>query len=218
MGSCSLDHLVITAPSLERGANYVMRALGVPLQTGGVHERMGTHNLLLRLGDALYLEVIAPNPNAAAPQRPRWFGLDALSAVSPVSLSTWVVRTSDIEATIAVCSEQLGEIVPMSRGAYEWLISVAADGAVPVDGVAPALIEWRCDAHPSGLLQDRGLSLESLEICHPDSERMMRLLRSIGLTGPVAVKPLSEGQYPHLVALINTPQGLKRLSGAEAHC
>ena len=59
-----IDHLTITAPSLERGAAFVAEALGVALQPGGEHPRMGTHNQLLRLGDDCYLEVIAANPVA----------------------------------------------------------------------------------------------------------------------------------------------------------
>ncbi len=64
---CQIDHIVITAPDLGAGAELVRRSLGVMPQAGGEHARMGTHNLLLKLGDSLYLEVIAPNPNAPEP-------------------------------------------------------------------------------------------------------------------------------------------------------
>jgi hypothetical protein len=37
---------------------------------------MGTHNRVMGLYGGLYLEVIAIDPSAAAPDRPRWFGLD----------------------------------------------------------------------------------------------------------------------------------------------
>lgn len=69
MRRASLDHLVVVAPTLAAGAQYVEERLGVVMQPGGKHPRMGTHNLLLRLGDC-YLEVIAPNPDAPAPTRP----------------------------------------------------------------------------------------------------------------------------------------------------
>lgn len=65
MPLCRLDHLTITAPTLESGAEFVRRSLGVDPQPGGEHPRMGTHNLLRRLGDSLFLEVIAPDPAAA---------------------------------------------------------------------------------------------------------------------------------------------------------
>ena len=56
--SSRIDHIVVTAPDLGAGAVLVRRAFGVALQTGGEHVRMGTHNLLLRLGEALFLEVL----------------------------------------------------------------------------------------------------------------------------------------------------------------
>ena len=55
MSTCQLDHLVVTAPSLEAGAAWVHAQLGLWPHSGGVHERMGTHNLLMRLGETVYL-------------------------------------------------------------------------------------------------------------------------------------------------------------------
>src|SRR5690606_32822306 len=83
-----IDHLVVTAPSLAEGARFVREALGVEPEPGGKHPRMGTHNLLLRLGNDVYLEVIAIDPGAPAPGHPRWFGLDD-APTSPL-LATWV--------------------------------------------------------------------------------------------------------------------------------
>jgi hypothetical protein len=173
---------------------------------------MGTHNILLRLDASLYLEVISPKPHAPAPDRPRWFGLDSLRPDASPLLSTWVARTADIHATAAICSESLGNIEPMSRGALNWLITIPANGSVPLDGVAPALIEWHADVHPAAKLQDFGLSLAKLEIFHHEPARVSRLLSSLGLEGPLSVSALSGGAAPHLVAHINTPQGLRQLS------
>lgn len=49
---------------------------------------MGTHNLMLRLGDSSYLEIIAINPAAPAPGRPRWFALDRLAGDGSPRLAT----------------------------------------------------------------------------------------------------------------------------------
>lgn len=210
-----LDHLAVTAFSLEAGAAFVQETLGVAPQAGGEHPRMATHNLLLRLGDAMFLEVIAPNPSAPAPGRPRWFGLDGLDSRSPPSLSTWVARTADIRAAVAGASEPLGAVEPMSRGTLDWLITLPADGSVPLDGVAPALIEWHTDTHPAAGLEDKGLSLVRLEILHPDPDRVSRLLRSLALEAPVFVLPLPAGATPRLVAHIDTRQGLRVLSAPD---
>lgn len=206
-----LDHIAVTAFSLEAGAAFVRETLGVSPQAGGEHPRMGTHNLLLRLGDAIYLEVIAPNPSAPAPARPRWFGLDRLGVDSP-RLSAWVVRTSDVAAAVAGAAEPLGEVEPMNRGALHWLITIPADGSLPLGGAAPALIQWHTDVHPAARLEDKGLSLAGLEIHHPDPDRVSRLLRSLGIEAPVSVLPAPAGAAPSLVAYIDTPRGMRRLS------
>lgn len=215
MSRSFLDHITVTAFSLEAGAAFVFETLGVSPQVGGEHPRMATHNLLLRLGDTTFLEVIAPNPAVPAPSRPRWFALDGFAPQSPPSLSTWVVRTSDIHAAAAASSEPLGNVEPMSRGALNWLITIPADGSVPLDGIAPALIEWHTDVHPAARLEDKGLSLVKLEIVHPNPARVSRLLSSLELDAPVSVLSAPSGASARLVAHINTPQGLRVLSAPQ---
>jgi len=148
MRPCQLDHVVVTAGSLSVGVTWAEGALVVPLQAGGEHPRMGTHNALLRLGASIYLEVIAVNPAASAPRRPRWFGLDRLASDASPRLASWVARTDDIEA--ATSREQsLGQIEAMSRNDLRWLITIPADGSLPGEGVAPTLIEWQTAQHPA---------------------------------------------------------------------
>lgn len=215
MSRSFLDHITVTAFSLEAGAAFVFETLGVSPQVGGEHPRMATHNLLLRLGDAMFLEVIAPNPAVPAPSRPRWFALDRLAPRSPPTLSTWVVRASDIHAATTASSEPLGNVEPMSRGAVNWLITIPSDGSVPLDGAAPALIEWRTDIHPAAKLEDRGLSLAKLEIVHPNPDRVSRLLSSLELDASVSVLSAPSSESARLVAYINTPQGLRVLSAPQ---
>ncbi|MGK5061879.1 VOC family protein [Janthinobacterium sp. LB3P112] len=211
MPRCHIDHIAITAPTLEAGAEMVRLALGVEPQAGGAHARMGTHNLLLRLGDSVYLEVIAPDPKAPRPSRPRWFSLDTLAADAAPVLATWIARTADIQASVAACSESLGHIETMNRGTLNWLITIPDDGALRLNGVAPALIEWQAEAHPAARLQDHGLSLIKLELFHPEPERITRLLLSLGLDRQLAVHPSTGERGAHLVAHINTPQGPRQL-------
>ena len=186
--------------------------LGATPEFGGMHPRMGTHNCLLNLGDQTYLEVIAPDPNAPKPDRPRWFGLDSLKRDSPPRLAAWVARTTDIEATVAACSEPLGVVAPMSRGELNWLITVTDDGALPLGGIAPILIEWHTPTHPSANMRDSDCRLLRLELKHPEAERVESLLLSIGLEGKVDVIPLPTGSAPCLLATIQTAQGTRTLS------
>ncbi|MCZ4330047.1 VOC family protein [Castellaniella denitrificans] len=206
-----LDHIAITAFSLEAGAALVADTLGVETQRGGEHPRMATHNRLLRLGKSMYLEVIAPNPAARSPGRPRWFGLDTLAPHALPALSAWVVRSTDIQASAAAASEPLGDLEPMRRSALDWLITIPADGSVPLEGAAPALIQWHADAHPAARMEDKGCALALLEIFHPDPERISRLLSSLELEAPVAVRQAGPGDPVRLAAHIDTPHGRRIL-------
>lgn len=214
MPRSQIDHITITSPTLAAGAAMVKEVLGVAPHAGGEHPRMGTHNLLLRLGEEVFLEVISPNPSAPAPQRPRWFALDELEAGSRPRLATWVVRTDDIHETAAARSEALGRIEPMQRSALDWLITIPEDGSLPADGVGPALIEWKTGKHPAAGLPDQGLQLVRMELFHAEPERIARLLQSLDLEGEVAVRPLHNANRPYLAAHINTPAGMRILSGA----
>ena len=210
-----IDHITITAPSLADGAEYVRQALGVTLQAGGEHPRMGTHNVLLKLGDALFLEVIAVNPDAPPPNRPRWFELDAVNANHRSRLTTWVVRTNDIYAAVKASPVSPGNVEPMTRGQLRWLITLPGDGSLPLQGAAPALIQWDTAMHPATGLQDLGCSLIRLDAFHAEAEKISSMLACIGFQGNFSVSPLAAGEQPYLVAHIQTPSGPRQLDGRD---
>jgi len=172
---------------------------------------MGTHNCLLRLGDRLYLEVIAINPAAGNPDRPRWFQLDVERSNAAPSLATWISRTNDIYAATAAALVPLGTIEAMSRGPFNWQITVPANGTLPLGGVAPTLIEWKPDSHPADTLKDVGCTLVRLEGFHPQSPAILSMLQSIGFQGPFTVSPISPEESPCLVAHVQTPAGICQL-------
>lgn len=209
-----LDHIVVAAPSLAAGADYVRAALGVEPQAGGEHPRMGTHNCLLHLGGQSYLEVIAVNPEAPAPGRPRWFQLDDPRLAPEPRLIAWVVRTSDIQAAVAAAPIPLGTVEAMTRGQLEWLISVPPDGRLYLEGIAPVLIQWPAGVHPTRTLEDRGCRLLELQGFHPAPGPLERLLAAIGFEGRFSVAPPPPGRAPSLIARIRTPSGPRELRGA----
>jgi len=209
MNHCYLDHITITASTLEAGAKLVESSLGASPQKGGQHPRMGTHNLFLRLGDSIFLEVIACDPNAKNPERPRWFALDEVDKDTPPKLKTWVVRTDNIQSVLEDSSEALGEIEPMNRGENHWLITIPKNGNLPLSGGAPALIQWEIKDHPAKKLEDYGLSLSKLQIYHPEPERLISLLSSINLKESVEIL---FGDKTKLIAHIDTPNGVRLIS------
>lgn len=211
MNDIAIDHLVIAASTLEEGVLFAQKVLGVAPQPGGKHERMGTHNCLLKLGDSAYLEVIAANPNAPKPARPRWFELDQLERNSPPRLAAWIARTADIRATAKACSEPLGNVEPMSRGELNWQITITNDGRLVLAGIAPMLIEWRTQVHPATQMRESGCKLLRLEGFHPDTERISTMLGSLGFEGEVHLRTISAGARPHLVAHVQTADGVRIL-------
>ena len=157
-----LDHLVVAARTLDEGAAWVEAALGAAPVPGGKHPTMGTHNRLLSIGRGLFLEVIAVDPDAPAPERPRWFDLDqpemrARLARSP-ALVHWVERTDDLGAALLDYGETV-EVLSLERGKYRWRIGVPKDGRRPGGGTMATLIQWE-GLHPADALPDSGVRLE----------------------------------------------------------
>lgn len=205
------DHLVLAAADLDAGAAWLEQHLGVALTAGGKHVRMGTHNRLLGLGENFYLELIAIDPAAVPPERPRWFGLDTLQVPDRPRLIHWVARSDDIVRDVSASSEALGEILPMERGDYRWRISVPADGHLPGDGLVPTLIQWDVPQHPAARLPDAGCRLMKLEGFHPEPARIQAALASLGLGSRLDVHSCPADDPAQLVAYIRTPRGLVEL-------
>jgi len=211
-----LDHLVVVADSLDQGVAWCAEQLGVVPTGGGVHDRMGTHNRLLKLGAGVYLEVIAINPAAHQPEFARWFGMDdaelrARVTVSP-ELRTFAVNTEDIAVAVQALP-QLGRVVEMRRDNLQWQISVRPDGVLQEGGCLPTVIEWPPGVHPTSAMVDSGCTLLGLEVHHPQPAQLADKWRAIGLQQD-AILELHEDTVPHLVARIATPDGIKRLGVA----
>ena len=123
---------------------------------------MGTHNRLLSLGPGCFLEVIAIDPDAPAPARPRWFELDTAAMrerlAGSAALVHWVERTGDLEAAVREYLAPV-DITPFTRGDYRWKMALTRDGSLPAGGAIATLIEWE-GAHPADALADSGVRLE----------------------------------------------------------
>lgn len=197
-----LDHIVIAAADLARGAAEIEAALGVPLAPGGEHAAMGTHNRLLSLGPEEYLEVIAVNPGAPGPDQPRWFGLDRFEGATRVT--NWACRTTDLDTALASAPEGAGLPWDLERGDLTWRMAVPADGELPFDGLFPALLQWQGTAHPAPRLPQRGVSLAGLTLISPRAEGLAAALAPLISDPRIAVE---EGQAPAIRVRLTTPKG-----------
>ncbi|MDR6207554.1 MULTISPECIES: VOC family protein [Paraburkholderia] len=224
-----LDHLVVSARTLDEGVQYVADILGVEPAGGGAHPLMRTHNRLLNLWGGAYLEVIAADPHAdvareatetAAP-RPRLFALDAPATHARLEngpyLSHWVARVDrpkHLPTWQAQYPQRIPPIVPLTRGDFAWGLSVPEDGAFPAwqgagDGVLPSLIQWDTARHPSTVLPETGIALKALKGVHPQADTVAAQLQWLGAAHLIDVQA-TDGPAA-LVAEFETPSGLRTL-------
>lgn len=190
MPTALVDHLVIAAATLTEGVAWCEATLGVVPGPGGQHPLMGTHNRLLNISSARYplcfLEVIAIDPEAAAPGRARWFGFDELDLSAGPRLVNVVARTSALEAHLAALRDagaRPGDALRASRqtaaGLLQWAIAVAPDGRL--DGALPTLIQWDDETlHPATRLPASGVTLERLRVqgIGPDVQQALQLAQT----------------------------------------
>lgn len=213
--TCNLDHLVVAAQTLQQGVSYLEEQLGVTVPVGGAHPLMGTHNRLMRLGSGVFLEIIAIDPDASPPDRPRWYALDEPVMQDRLAtrprLITWVVRADDILSAVESSAISPGPVIEGRRGDLVWQITVPEDGSMPEGGLFPTLIQWpgKLNEHgPAPKMADLGCSLSKLTVYSPEPSRLSQALQSIGAAGLVEVATGS----PTLVAVIDCPKGLVTLS------
>ena len=211
-----IDHLVVAARDLDEGSEYVFTTLGVEPQGGGEHVTQGTHNRVLRLGESCYLEVIAVNPRAPQPQRPRWFELDNAVVQERLEqkplLLTWAVRTDHVEELSNRSIVPLGAVTAMSRGDLRWWLTLTEDGHLPGGGLIPFLIQWEETVHPASMMVDVECSLESLRGFHPQKDKILTVLQSLGVDQLLSLESISSHETPRLIAQIQTPNGVRILS------
>ncbi len=203
-----IDHIVIGARTLAEGAAYVEQHLGVRPGKGGVHEGVGTHNLLLGLGRDRYLEVIAPDPDQPQPAQPRPFDLDnpavSMMLEAEPRLLAWVARTPVLDAVVTrLGTHHAGEIRPMQRGRLAWRIASPPQNQ-DMGNLIPSLIQWEDGKGAAPKLAESGIRLVSLEAEHPEVDALRNALAARGLDEAVKLR---RSPHARLLARFALPEG-----------
>lgn len=199
----NVDHLLYAVTDLEAGCDEIERVLGVRPVAGGRHPRYGTHNALLSLGPATYLEVIAPDPGLAVPER----GVLFPGQAGPGRIVTWVLRSESIDETAAAAVAGGVGLGPVESGRREnpdgttlsWKLSDPY--AMPYGGAVPFLIHWGDTPHPAATAP-RGGELIGLRIEHDAPEPLREALSVLGVEMDVR-----NGDRFRLIARIRTATG-----------
>lgn len=192
MINLQIDHFMWGAPDLHEGIREAQRLFGVQAALGGSHPGLGTRNALLSLGEAVYLEIIAPDPE----QRLEGTFGERLGTLESCALITWVVGSADL----GVLSRELAECGFACRGPVrtrratpegdllEWdLLFPDAPGYA---GTFPFFIDWLICPHPAAHSPSAG-AFRALNITLPQAAELAATLTSLGLEVAVQEGALS---------------------------
>ncbi|HYN20786.1 MAG TPA: VOC family protein [Thermoanaerobaculia bacterium] len=204
-----VDHLVLGVSDLNAGIEEFRSRTGVEPVFGGNHPNGGTRNALASLGDGIYIEIIAPNPDAEL--SPMFGSLKNLSTLTPIM---WAAAVDDAEAAKALLVSKGHAATPVMKGSR-----VKPDGsvlkwqtvAVPSSSsYLPFFIQWDKDStHPSKS-SPAGCSLVSLSITDPNPEALEKLLAAFQLTPDVKT-----GSPASFAIVLKCPKGEVRFDSAK---
>ena len=200
----AIDHIVYAAPNLAAGTAAVEALVGMNAAPGGPHPGMGTRNTLMSLGDDVYLEIIAPDPEQPDPPSGRPFAIDAMSEGRLITFAVHASPGETIEnvtAAMRACGEDPGPISAMSRvkpdgEEIHWSLTMSAG-----PGLVPFVIEWGNTTHPA-TVTPTGCTLVSLAGTHPDPDHIKALHSAIGINVDVVT-----GDSVSFEATLDTPNG-----------
>lgn len=205
-----LDHLMWGAPSLDEGMAEAERLFGVAPAPGGVHPGLGTRNALLSLGDATYLEIIAPDPDQDLTGN---FG-GRLAGLEAPGLITWAAAAGGLSALAqAAARMELTARGPIATRRetpdgtlLQWELLFL--GGHPFPGLVPFFIDWLDTPHPATANPAAGEFTE-LIIRTPAAGALNALFSGldIGLRA-------EDGDRVDLEAVIQAPAGEVRLAKA----
>jgi hypothetical protein len=208
----AIDHLMWGAPDLALGMADAQKLFGIEPVPGGAHSGLGTRNALLGLGDAVYLEIIAPDldQDLRGTLGERFQKLDACALV------TWAARCNDLP-NLASSSAAQGLKVRGPRRTQrrtpsgdllEWELLFLGGHEFP--GLIPFFIDWLGSPHPAAQ-NPRGGELLELVLRSPRHEEVAALLGGLGISLRVepAAAPELEARIQvgsEVIALTSSPQ------------
>lgn len=199
----AVDHVLLAVNDLQAGMDEFERRTGVRPQIGGAHPGRGTRNALVSLGDAVYLEILAPNPADSAGPR----AAAELAAYTSLTPYGWAARSEDLDAlvdSLGARGARAAAIRPGSRirtdGArLEWRTLGVAE---PTHSFLPFFIQWGAfSAHPA-TTSPMGCTLGELRFEDPRPDELRRAFRQLGIDASV-----SSGSSAQMRMRLDCPTG-----------
>lgn len=201
--SLILDHILMGAPDLNRSTAAFAELAGVTPGGGGSHAGFGTRNELVSLGDGLFFEIIAPDPDQAASGH----RAEALERLDAPSMHAFCLRSDDI-AEVANRAQMAGiktlEPVQMGRTRTDgvrlnW--EILYFNAPEWGEALPFVIDWKGSQHPAQT-SPGGCVLTEFTVLHPRAIALQTLYRALGIDVPV-----KSAMTPGYLVRLETPKG-----------
>ena len=200
-----LDHMLYAVPVLEEGIETFADLTGVRPDYGGKHTNLGTHNALVSLGERIYFEIIAPDPEQDYSPDDVAFNIGNIQ--SP-KIITWAARAANIEALeteMAMSEIKEGFRIKEDGAVLKWK-TARLSGINDSTGLIPFIIEWQGDYHPADT-SPKGCDLLEFSACHPSRHEFEKITSKLAF--PFAI---GEGPSFQLTAKIGTPKGVIEIS------
>ena len=198
-----LDHIMYAVADLDQGMEEIADLTGVRPALGGSHPGIGTRNALLSLGDAQYLELIAPDHN----QKLSGTTGELLLEHGGSGIRGWAVATSDLHA-LADFATNAGYscqgIIDMSRTTPEGVHLAWQLRFLDGNKLLPFFIDWKRSPHPA-LSTPKGCSLVEFCVATQDMAQYQGLMQALELN--ISITQATA----HFKATLQTPKGLVEL-------
>ncbi|MEI6300798.1 MAG: VOC family protein [Betaproteobacteria bacterium] len=200
--SNTLDHFMYAGRDLDELVSRFKSMSGVAAGIGGSHPGLGTRNALASLGDDVYLELIAPDPEQNIPGS--WG--DLFRTFEAPRIFTYIVRAKNLEGIQSTLAAEgiESDLVAASRktpagATLRWRLLLPRQN--PLGDYIPKFIDWLDTPHPA-LTSVKGCTLGTFALGHPEALRLGSILRAVGINVLIerADRPLFRAQ-------LQTPQG-----------
>lgn len=202
-----LDHIVLGAPSLQEGIDYVENLTGCRAVFGGKHQQFGTQNALLKIGNLIYLEILAPDPDNPKSEN-LWMGI---SELDKPRVTRYAIKSKQIAKDAKVLNSyeeehgfcQVGKRVKSDGELLKWELTVPL--AMPKTSCIPFLIDWGTTIHPSISLKSCA-ELLKFERFSPNYVKLNSIFEDLNLNSLILPGP------EKIVLTLECPKGIIELS------